>query len=74
VIFGKDRYLERFRRVNRPAWTFLSDDEWAHIDHHVITCDYPETEATWLELGLKAGFAKAREIFRDPTGFYRYDC
>ena len=35
----RDAYLERFRRVNRPAWTFLSNQEWAQIDHHVTTCD-----------------------------------
>lgn len=67
----RDGYLERFARVNRPAWTFFSDDEWAQIDHHVTTCDYPETSAVWCALGRKAGFAAAREIFRDPTGFYR---
>ena len=51
-------YIERFRRVNRPAWTFLSDQEWAQIDHHVTTCDLPETRATWLKLGREAGFAR----------------
>jgi hypothetical protein len=73
----RDGYLERFRRVNRPAWTFLSDDEWAQIDHHVTTCDYPETSATWCTLGREAGFSGARELFGDPTGLcriYRYDC
>jgi len=63
--------------VNRPAWPFLSDEEWAQIDHHVTTCDYPETSATWVALGREAGFADAREIFCDPTGFYRiyrYEC
>ena len=74
---ARDGYLERFRRVNRPAWTFLSDDEWAQIDHHVTTCDYPETSVTWCALGREAGFSGAREIFCDPTGFYRiyrYEC
>jgi hypothetical protein len=75
---GEDRdgYLARFRRVNRPAWTFLSDEEWAQIDHHVTTCDFPETAATWLDLGRQAGFSKAVSLFLDPTGFYaiyRYD-
>ena len=73
---GREGYLERFRRVNRPAWTFLSGDEWAQIDHHVTASDLPETAATWLELGRKAGFSAARQIFLDPTGFYglyRYD-
>jgi hypothetical protein len=67
----REAYLTRFRSVNRPAWTFLSDEEWAEIDHHVTTCDIPETSATWRELGHRAGFSNAREIFRDPTGFYR---
>jgi hypothetical protein len=67
----RDAYLARFARVNRPAWTFFTDDEWAQIDHHVTTCDYPETSATWRALGREAGFSEAREIFCDRTGFYR---
>jgi hypothetical protein len=62
---GEDRdgYLARFRRVNRPAWPFLSKDEWEQIDHHNTTCDFPESR--------KAGLSAARQIFADPTGFYR---
>jgi Methyltransferase domain len=67
----RDQYMERFARVNRPAWTFISDDEWDQIDHHVTSCDYPESSATWCALGREAGFSDVREIFRDPTGFYR---
>ena len=67
----RDEYLQRFARVNRPAWSFLSEDEWAQIDHHVTACDYPETSATWCKLGREAGFSAAREIFCDQTGFYR---
>jgi SAM-dependent methyltransferase len=75
---GEDRkaYLARFRRVNRPAWPFLTGEEWQQIDHHVTTCDFPESEAVWLDLGCEAGFSKASVVFRDPTGFYniyRYD-
>lgn len=66
-----DDYMRRFARVNRPLWTFLTEDEWEQIDRHVTTCDYPETSATWCALGREAGFKDAREIFRDPTGFYR---
>jgi Methyltransferase domain len=67
----REAYLERFRRVNRPAWTFMTQDEWEQIDHHVTTCDYPESAATWLALGREAGFSDACELFCDPTGFYR---
>jgi hypothetical protein len=70
---GEDRegYLQRFRRVNRPAWTFMTKEEWEQIDHHVTTCDFPESAATWLDLGRKAGFTATRQVFGDPTGFYR---
>jgi hypothetical protein len=67
----RDEYMVRFARVNRPAWPFLRNAEWEQIDHHVTTCDLPEEAATWLALGREAGFANARELFRDPTGFYR---
>jgi hypothetical protein len=73
----RDAYLVRFRRVNRPAWTVLTPEEWAQVDHHVTTCDLPETATTWLDLGREAGFSKAKQVFLDPTGFYglyRYDC
>jgi hypothetical protein len=68
---SRDGYMDRFGRVNRPLWTFLTKEEWDQIDHHVTTCDYPETSGTWCALGREAGFANAREIFCDPTGFYR---
>jgi len=67
----RDAYLERFRRVNQPIWTMLTPDEWAQIYHHVTTCDFAETQAKWLDLGRQAGFSGARELFQDPTGFYR---
>jgi hypothetical protein len=68
---SRDQYLDRFRSVNRPAWTMLDADEWAQIDHHVTTSDFPETAAGWLGLGRDAGFSEATELFVDPTGFYR---
>jgi hypothetical protein len=66
----RDAYLARFKRVNEPAWSFLTPEEWTQIYHHVSTCDLPETAAAWLGLGRKAGFAFARQVFVDPTGFY----
>jgi hypothetical protein len=67
----RDQYLQRFRAVNQPRWTMLNPDEWAQIDHHVTTSDLPETQAGWLDLGRQAGFAGARQLFEDPTVFYR---
>ncbi len=75
---GEDRaaYLDRFERINKAAWSYLTSDEWNQIYHHVSTCDLPETAKAWITLGRDAGFADARQVYLDPTGFYglyRYD-
>ena len=44
---------------------------WDQIEHHVRSCDFPETSEGWLSLGREAGFATVRQIFVDPTNFYR---
>jgi hypothetical protein len=49
----------------------LTPAEWDQIWHHVTTCDFPETAAVWCELGREAGFGEARQVFVDPTDFFR---
>jgi hypothetical protein len=70
---GEDRtvFLERFAHDKQPLWSILTPTEWEQIRHHVDTCDFPETAAVWCELGRAAGFAEARQVFEEPTGFYR---
>jgi len=70
---GEDRtaWLDRFQRINKPLWNVLTVAEWDQIWHHVSTCDFPETADVWLELGREAGFAKAQQVFVDPTDFFR---
>jgi SAM-dependent methyltransferase len=64
-------FLDRFVRTNKPLWTALTAPEWDQLWRHVTTCDFPETAAVWCELGRQAGFAQARQIFVDPTDFFR---
>jgi methyltransferase family protein len=78
MLEGEDRaaYLERFARVNKPAWSYLTPEEWDQVYQHVSTCDLPETATAWTSLGREAGFAEARQVYLDRTGFYglyRYD-
>lgn len=78
MMEGEDRaaYLDRFSRVNKEAWSFLTPEEWNQIYRHVSTCDLPEPASVWTALGREAGFAEARQVYLDPTGFYglyRYD-
>ncbi|MEN8132932.1 MAG: class I SAM-dependent methyltransferase [Pseudomonadota bacterium] len=70
---GEDReaYLERFRQTNFRLWDYLSKPEWDQIWEHVSTCDFPEDADQWLELGRAAGFGSVRQVFADPTDFYR---
>ncbi|MFO0991821.1 MAG: class I SAM-dependent methyltransferase [Hyphomicrobiales bacterium] len=75
---GEDRaaYLDRFCAVNRPLWKELTPEEWDQIEHHVRSCDLPETHSGWIDVGQKAGFSSAREVYVDPTDMYclyRYD-
>jgi SAM-dependent methyltransferase len=64
-------WLDRFLRINKPLWSVLTPSEWEQIWHHVATCDFPETAAVWCELGREAGFGEARQVFVDPTDFFR---
>jgi len=72
-LVDEDRpaFLDRFRRTNKPLWSVLTPAEWDQIWHHVATCDFPETAAVWCGLGRQAGFAEARQVFVDPTDFFR---
>lgn len=75
---GEDRagYMSRFSSVNQKLWNMLSVDEWQQIEHHVTTCDLPETAEVWEQLGIQAGFSSVQELYCNPTDFlriYRYD-
>jgi hypothetical protein len=75
---GEDRaaFLDRFAKVNQALWKALTDEEWAQIENHVRSSDLPETRSGWIDIGNRAGFAKSREVYTDPTDFYclyRYD-
>ena len=67
----RDAFMIRFHRTAEALWTVLTPPEWAQIWHHVSTCDFPETAAVWCELGREAGFSSARQVFVDPTDFFR---
>jgi 2-polyprenyl-3-methyl-5-hydroxy-6-metoxy-1,4-benzoquinol methylase len=70
---GEDRpaWLDRCLRTNKPLWSVLTSAEWDQIWAHVTAWDFPETAAVWCELGRNAGFAEARQVFVDPTDFFR---
>jgi hypothetical protein len=72
-LAGEDRaaFLQRFERINKVLWNVLTPPEWQQIWDHVTACDFPETSAVWCELGREAGFSEAREMFVDPTDFFR---
>jgi cyclopropane fatty-acyl-phospholipid synthase-like methyltransferase len=67
----RPQWLDRFVRTNKPLWNVLTGAEWEQIRRHVETCDFPETAAEWCRLGRDAGFGAARQVFVDPTDFFR---
>ena len=64
-------FLDRFLRTNQPLWSALVPAECDQIWRHVTACDFPETAAAWCELGRKAGFGEAWQVFADRTDFFR---
>ena len=76
LVLCRPAWLDRFVRVNEPRWSVLTAEEWEQIRRHVISCDFPETSAVWCELGRRAGFGAARQLFADPTDgsrLFRFD-
>ncbi len=72
---GEDRasWMKRWD-LQKPFWTAYSDDEWNAMAAHVHAADFPETDATWHELGRKADFAGVRELFAAPSDLFRMYC
>ncbi|MBV8882935.1 MAG: class I SAM-dependent methyltransferase [Chroococcidiopsidaceae cyanobacterium CP_BM_RX_35] len=67
-------YLDRFEQTNHCSWSALAPDEWASIMKHVRAADFPEPSSVWTQLGRDAGFVQVRELFTDPTGFFKVFC
>jgi hypothetical protein len=69
---GEDRngWLRRWEQT-RHEWRGLTAEEWLRMDAHVRTYDFPETLSGWRDLGRKAGFSVARELFVDPNDLLR---
>ncbi|WP_137389041.1 class I SAM-dependent methyltransferase [Rhodoligotrophos defluvii] len=70
---GEDRkdYLDRTRQIIANRWNSLTPEELKQIWHHIETSDLPEPAETWLDLGRRAGFSHAVQVFADPTNLYR---
>jgi ubiquinone/menaquinone biosynthesis C-methylase UbiE len=60
--------------AQEQQWTAYSKDEWDAVTTHVHAADFPETDATWRDLGHDAGFANVRQLFRSPTDMFRVYC
>lgn len=71
---SRPAYLDRFEQIHHAAWAALTPDEWATILAHVRSGDFPEPPSVWAQLGRDAGFADVRELFTDPTGFFKVFC
>lgn len=69
---GEDRdgWLRRWDSM-RSDWTAFTDEEWDVITAHVRSADFPETESSWLRLGVNAGFGEVLEVYRMPDDLFR---
>ena len=65
-----DNQLGVFGMWNSTIAPF-ADAEAILESREVRGSDFPEGAADWLEIGRAAGFGSARQLFADPTDFYR---
>jgi SAM-dependent methyltransferase len=66
----RDQWLARWD-AERAAWTAFTVAEWERVRAHVHGNDFPETDATWRQLGAAAGFGSVEELYRTPTDLFR---
>jgi len=71
---SRPAYLDRFEQINHSGWAALTPNEWAAMLAHVRAADFPEPPSVWAQLGRDAGFSDVRNLFTDPTGFYKVFC
>jgi SAM-dependent methyltransferase len=69
----RDAWMRRWD-AQESHWTAYGKDEWDTVTSHVHAADFPETDATWRELGHGVGFAQVRELFRAPSDLFRVYC
>lgn len=64
-------FLDRTWRIIPERWSCLEPAELEQIWEHIRTNDLPESAQTWLELGRRAGFSRASEVFIEPNRLCR---
>jgi ubiquinone/menaquinone biosynthesis C-methylase UbiE len=62
---SRDAYVHRLTRVMASDWTVLTPDQSEKACTHVLTSDFPETEAWMLDHVAAAGFARPATILRN---------
>jgi ubiquinone/menaquinone biosynthesis C-methylase UbiE len=62
---SRDGYLGRLTKVMQFDWTALNADQLQRATEHVLSSDFPETEAWMLEQATKTGFKFAGRFLQD---------
>jgi hypothetical protein len=67
---AREGFLQRAETTTRSVWTALSGEEMDETVHHIRTCDFPETVATWEAMGRAAGFGRAIKLYDGPEDLF----
>lgn len=68
---SREAYLDRYVAMCRREWTGYTDSEQQSIIDHIRARDFPEDQATFVQLGRDACLRGGEELWRDHTGFHR---
>ena len=61
----RDDYLHRYLSNMRRDWQEISPEEYASMEEHLLSRDFPETEETLLGFAHRNGFSNVINLYRD---------
>ncbi|MBE9040724.1 methyltransferase domain-containing protein [Oscillatoriales cyanobacterium LEGE 11467] len=61
----RENYLHRYLGNVRRDWQAVSAEEYASIEEHLLSKDFPETEATLTTFASQNGFSKVENLYQD---------
>jgi len=62
---SRETYLKRWEHNARSTFNALNDSELTMLIEHIRSCDYPESLATYEDIGARAGFDRVASLAED---------
>ncbi|MDJ0800578.1 MAG: class I SAM-dependent methyltransferase [Calothrix sp. MO_167.B12] len=61
----RETYIKRYLNNVRQDWSLISSQEYAMIENHISTCDFPESQNTLSAIARKHNFDRYECLYED---------